>query len=102
MYAAPCIDALAEKVDRKESVWCGWHNFLGQHSCVARVSPFAAVHVAVEHEYSSGTASHSPGRTSSPANWLIQLDLRPRHNRRHQCVALSYSTLPWVQGTCVR
>ena len=49
VYTAPSLEALSDKVSAKESVWCGWHNFLGQHSCVARLSPFGPVHVAVEH-----------------------------------------------------
>lgn len=48
-YTAPSLDLLSDKVAKKESVWCGWHNFLGQHSCVARLSPFGPVHVGVSH-----------------------------------------------------
>jgi len=53
VYTAASMEQLASKVQAKENVWCGWHNFLGQHSCVARLSPFGPVHVAVAHSSSS-------------------------------------------------
>lgn len=50
VYTASTLDGLSEKVARRENVWCGWHNFLGQHSCVARLSPFGTVNLAIAHD----------------------------------------------------
>lgn len=39
-------------------MWCGWHNFLGQKSCVTRLSPFGQIHLAVNHDLSPSKLQH--------------------------------------------
>ena len=49
VYVAPERSLLLEKIEAKESIWCGWNNFLGlgEGTCVARTSPFGQTHIGV-------------------------------------------------------
>ncbi|EIE24259.1 hypothetical protein COCSUDRAFT_65818 [Coccomyxa subellipsoidea C-169] len=48
-YVAPDLEQLQRRIENRESVWCGWDRFLGASDteCVARISPFGQMLVAV-------------------------------------------------------
>ncbi|CAL8462177.1 g1708 [Coccomyxa elongata] len=48
-YVAPDLEQLQRRIEKKESVWCGWDRFFGASDteCVTRVSPFGQTLVAV-------------------------------------------------------
>lgn len=60
-YVAPDLEQLKRRIEKRESIWCGWDRFLGASDteCVARISPFGQTLVAVAD--SKGAQRHQSG-----------------------------------------
>lgn len=63
-YVALDEQQLRQRVERKDSVWCGWARFLGSPDaqCVLHASPFGRTLVALADHHPGTAAQYRPGK----------------------------------------